>query len=288
MKNVAITGVSTGIGYGAAREFISKGYRVFGSVRRKEDAVRLKAEFGENFIPLIFDLLDHDSVYKAASEVKEFIGNESLCGLINNAGATEGGPLMHMSIDTFRNQLELLVTGQLVVTRAFLPLLGAYKGFDRKPGRILMISSTSGKAGFPFVGPYAASKHALEGLSKSLRAELLLYGINVIVIGPGNIQTPIWSKNRPETLELYRDTDYYEPLKRMHAYLKDLVPKDSIDLDVFSRKLVRIFEKKNPKVRYTIVNKPINHWIITRLIPEKIKNRFVAGLFSLNKAKLSI
>lgn len=281
MKSVLITGVSTGIGYGATIQFLNKGYRVFGSVRKKEDADRLKKEFGQYFEALIFDITDPDSIIASVARVKEIIGDNNLSGLINNAGATEGAPLMHMPLDLLRQNLEVLVVGQLAVSQAFLPLLGARKDNEKAPGKIIMISSTSGKSGFPFVGPYATAKHAVEGMSKSLRAELTMYGIDVVVIGPGNIKTAIWDKNKPETIEQYKETDYYEALKNMHQYMKELVPRDSLDLDVFSKKLVRIFEKKNSRTRYTIVNKPINNWIILNLIPEKIKNRVVAKIMGL-------
>ncbi len=281
MKSILITGVSTGIGYGATIQFLKKGYRVFGSVRKKEDADRLKKEFGQNFEALIFDITDQDSIKASVARVKEIIGDDNLSGLINNAGATEGAPLMHMPLDLLRQNMEVLVVGQLAVTQAFLPLLGARKDNEKARGKIIMISSTSGKSGFPFVGPYATAKHAVEGMSKSLRAELIIYGIDVVVIGPGNIKTAIWDKNKPETIEQYKETDYYEALKNMHQYMKELVPRDSLDLDVFSKKLVRIFEKKNPRTRYTIVNKPINNWIILNLIPEKIKNRVVAKIMGL-------
>ena len=281
MKNIVITGVSIGIGYGATKEFINKGYMVFGSVRKQEDADRLKNEFGENFEALIFDITDNKSITAEAARVKAMIGDDNLIGLINNAGATEGAPLMHIPLNLLRENLEVLVVGQLAVTQAFLPLLGASKENNKAPGRIIMISSTSGKSGFPFVGPYATAKHALEGMSKSLRGELTMYGIDVIVVGPGNIKTAIWGKNKAETIEQYRETDYYEPLKNMHKYMQDLVPRDSLDLDVFSRRLIRIFEKKNPGTRYTVVNKPLNNWIIVNLIPEKIKNRVVAKIMGL-------
>lgn len=285
MKNIVITGVSTGIGYGATTEFIKKGYRVFGSVRKEEDAARLKKEFGPDFEALIFDITDSKKIRTEAARVKSMIGDNNLVGLINNAGATEGGPLMHIPLDQVRQNLEVLLVGQLAVTQAFLPLLGASKVNTKAPGRIIMISSTSGKSGFPFVGPYATAKHALEGMSKSLRGELTMYGIDVIVVGPGNIKTAIWGKNKSETIEQYRETDYYEALKNMHIYMQELVPRDSLDLDVFSRKLIKIFEKNNPGTRYTVVNKPINNWIIINLIPEKIKNRVVAKIMGLRLDK---
>ncbi|MEE4115362.1 MAG: SDR family NAD(P)-dependent oxidoreductase [Marinilabiliaceae bacterium] len=281
MKSIVVTGVSSGIGYGTSIELIKKGYHVFGSVRKQEDAQRLKKELGNNFEPLLFDITDQEAIGKEAARVKAIMGNHNLAGLINNAGATEGGPLMHVPVDVLRKNFEVLVSGQLAVTQAFLPLLGAGTTTPGKPGRIIMISSTSGKSGFPFVGPYATAKHALEGLSKSLRAELVLYGIDVIVVGPGNIKTAIWEKNRPETIEQYRNTDYYVPLQNMHQYLKEMVPDDSLDLDVFSRKLVKIFEKKRPRPRYTVVNKPLKNWFILNIIPTGFKNRVVAGKIGL-------
>jgi NAD(P)-dependent dehydrogenase (short-subunit alcohol dehydrogenase family) len=283
MKNILITGVSTGIGYGAAREFIVKGYRVFGSVRRQQDADKLKSEFSESFIPILFDLTDHESIYNAVADVKSVLGTEGLDGLINNAGATEAGPLMHFSIESFRKQFEVLVIGQLVVTQAFLPLLGASKNKQQKAGRIVMISSISGETSFPFLGPYASSKHALEGLSKSLRVELKLYGIDVIVIGPGNTNTSIWGKNNRETIELYRGTDYYTPMMNLHAYIENTVPKELLELDFVSKKLVRIFEKRNPKPRYTIVKKRIKYWIFSKVLGEKSRGRFASHMMKIKK-----
>jgi len=103
MKNIVVTGCSTGIGYGISKELVLKRYRVFGSVRKQEDADRLKKEFGNNFEPLLFDITDHKSIKEEAHRVKEYIGEDNLAGLINNAGATEGGPLMHISPDLLKN-----------------------------------------------------------------------------------------------------------------------------------------------------------------------------------------
>ena len=281
MKSIVITGVSTGIGYGATREFINKGYRVFGSVRKEEDARRLKEEFGEAFEALLFDLTDTEAIKSEAQRVKAMLGDQNLAGLINNAGATQGAPLMHVPLELIRKNFEVLVVGQLAVTQAFLPLLGARRDNSRSPGRIINISSTSGKSGFPFIGPYATSKHAIEGLSKSLRGELLMYGIDVIVVGPGNVKTAIWGKNTLENVERYRDTDYYEPLLNMHKYLEKLIVKDSLDLEEFSRRLLKIFEKRHPRPRYTVVNKPIKNWTILNLIPTRVVNSMVAKIMGI-------
>jgi NAD(P)-dependent dehydrogenase (short-subunit alcohol dehydrogenase family) len=199
MQSIVITGVSTGIGWGVTKLLIERGCRVFGSVRREEDAERLRREFGEPFIPLFFDVTQEEKVHAAAEQVRAQLNGETLFGLINNAGIAVGGPLMHLPTDEFRHQLEVNLVGVLIVTKAFLPLLGADRSLRGRPGRILNISSVSGKIGYPFMGPYAASKHGLEGFSESLRRELMLYGIDVIIIGPGSVATAIWDKAEPIT-----------------------------------------------------------------------------------------
>ena len=125
MKSVVVTGASTGIGKDAARILIENGYRVYGSVRKEEDAERLVSEFGERLIPLIFDVTDEAAVFEAAKQVQDELRGETLFGLVNNAGVAVAGPMMHIPIDNFRQQLEINVTGQLIVSQAFIPLLGA-------------------------------------------------------------------------------------------------------------------------------------------------------------------
>lgn len=276
MKSIVITGVSSGIGYATSSEFIRRGYRVFGSVRKEEHAKELREKLGPNFEPLLFDVTDHQAIVSEAQRVQSLLGGNLLDGLINNAGETQGGPLMHIPLEVVRKNFEVLVIGQLAVTQAFLPLLGATEKGNDKPGKILMISSTSGKIAFPFAGPYAGSKHAIEALSKSLRTELMLYGIDVIVIGPGNINTRIWEKNGLETVEKYQHTDYHEPLTKMHEYLQDTLPKESLELENFSKKLVTIFENPNAKARYTIVKNPIKNWIIRHLLPQRLLDKLTA------------
>ena len=185
MKSIVITGVSTGIGWGAAKVAIQKGFRVFGSVRKAADAQRLSAEFGPNFTPLIFDVTDEAAVAAAARQVREALGGETLFGLVNNAGVAVAGPLLHLPIAEFRQQIEINLTGAVIVTQAFAPLLGADKDLKGPPGRIVNISSVGGRNATPFMAPYNASKFALEGLSESLRRELMLFGIEVIVVAPG-------------------------------------------------------------------------------------------------------
>ena len=174
MKSVVVTGVSTGIGWGTTKTLIQKGFRVFGSVRKIQDAERLQKEFGENFIPLIFDVTDEPAVQTAAKEVREQLHAQTLFGLVNNAGIAVPAPLIHQDTDDFRHQFEVNLISVLIVTKAFVPLLGTDRSLRGKPGRIINISSVGGKFGGPFLGAYASSKHGLEGFSESLRRELML------------------------------------------------------------------------------------------------------------------
>ena len=218
MNYIVITGVSSGIGYGAAKEFASHGYHVFGSTRQMQDAARIKAEIGTNFTPLLFDITDGEAVKEAARQVEVITGKEGITGLINNAGIATCGPIMHQPLDEIRSQFEVNVIGQISVIQAFLPLLGARKSMRNKPGRILNISSVGGKLAAPFLGAYAGSKHAMEGISQSLRRELQLYGIDVIVIGPGAVNTSIWDKETVQDLSKYSQTDYAESLEAFQKY----------------------------------------------------------------------
>ena len=281
MKNILITGVSTGIGYGATDQFIRNGYRVFGSVRRREDGDRLQETFGDRFTPLIFDLKDHEAVYRAAERLKSLIGEEGLAGLINNAGAANSGPLMHTSIDAFREHLEVLLVGHLVVTQAFLIFLGAKKECKHEPGRILFISSVSGKRAAPFLGSYVAAKHALEGMANTLRIELQVYGIDVIVVGPGFIKTPILDKGLDDKYEEYVGTDYYEAAKNFAKTVMSLVRTEAYELDEFSRILFKIFETKRPKTRYATVKNRLKNWTLPGLLSDRMMDKHIAKMLEL-------
>jgi NAD(P)-dependent dehydrogenase (short-subunit alcohol dehydrogenase family) len=163
MRSVVITGTSTGIGWGAAKVLLGQGFRVFGSLRKPADAQRLKSEFGDNFVPLLFDVTDEAAIYAAAGEVRTALAGETLAGLVNNAGISVPGPLLELPIEDFRRQIEVNVSGVVMVTQAFAPLLGTDRQLNGKPGRIVNISSVGGLTATPFLAPYNASKFALEG-----------------------------------------------------------------------------------------------------------------------------
>src|SRR6185312_2523008 len=219
MKSVVVTGSSTGIGWGTAKVLTEKGLRVFGSVRKREDGERLQRELGPNFVPLLFDVTDEAAVHAAAGEVAAALGGETLFGLVNNAGVAVAGPLLYLKIDEFRHQLEVNLTGQVIVTQAFAPLLGIDASRKGAPGRIVMISSVGARTANPFMAPYCASKSGLEAVSESLRRELLLFGIDVIVIAPGAVATAIWDKAKELDVSQYDGTPDRGQLDRVRDYM---------------------------------------------------------------------
>lgn len=283
-KNILITGASTGIGNALSKAFIESGYAVYGSVRKEEDAKKLQSELGEGFHPLIFDVTDHPAVDRAAEKLKEELGSDGLGGLVNNAGIAVGGPFAHIDLDEWRYQFEVNVIGMVKVTQAFLPLLGGSEGRTSEPGRILQISSVAGQVGMPFIAPYVGSKHAMEGISQSMRRELQLYGIDVIIIGPGAIQTPIWNKSADEEVNAkYLQTPFGEALMRFqNGFVRGAV-KNGWSADKLANKVLGIFERKFPKTRYALVAEKFKNWTMPRLFPNRKVDRYLGKHLNLRK-----
>ncbi|MEI9885999.1 MAG: SDR family NAD(P)-dependent oxidoreductase [Rhizomicrobium sp.] len=281
MKSVVVTGSSTGIGWGTTKVLIEKGFRIFGSVRKTADGARLAKEFGANFVPLPFDVTDAAAVAKGAETVAAALGGDTLAGLVNNAGIAVAGPLLYLKIDEFRQQLEVNITGQLIVTQAFAPLLGADRSRKGAPGRIVMISSVGGKNANPFLGPYNASKFGLEGMSEALRRELMLFGIDVIVVAPGAVATPIWDKADSVDVTQYANTPYVESLNRVRAYMiangKKGFPPERLGEAVW----IALTTSK-PKVRYTVTPEPLQNFLVNTL-PKRTVDNMVAGRLGLKK-----
>jgi len=284
MKQVVITGVSTGIGHASTKVLIDHGFRVFGSVRRHADADRLLREFGEEFIPLLFDVTDEAAVKLAAEKVGQDLGISTLDGLVNNAGIEVAGPLAYLPIDQFRLQLEVNLVGPFIVTKAFLPLLGADPTRKGKPGRIVNIGSTSGKIAGPFTGAYSASKFGLEGFSDSLRRELILFGIDVIVIQPGPVVTPIWQKAEAGVTDRFRDTPFVEALENFEQYAAGEATSGFAP-EVIGNAVWHALTSARPKARAAIVPQRFKNWTIPQLIPMRILDKLVAQFFGIKRHK---
>jgi NAD(P)-dependent dehydrogenase (short-subunit alcohol dehydrogenase family) len=284
MHSVVVTGVSTGIGWGTAKVLIRNGLHVFGSVRKQADADRLTQEFGSAFTPLLFDITDEAAIQAAALLVRERLAGATLFGLVNNAGIATAGPLMHQPLEEFRYQIDVNLIGPLIVTRAFLPLLGMDRALKGQPGRIVNISSVGGKVAAPFIGAYAASKHGLEGLSESLRRELLLYGIDVIIVGPGAVATPIWDKAAQIDTSAYANTEYADILRRFAEYFvqegRKGFPPERIGETIFTALTAR-----SPRVRYAVVPQLFRNWIVPMLLPRRLVDAALARSLGLTRRK---
>jgi NAD(P)-dependent dehydrogenase (short-subunit alcohol dehydrogenase family) len=175
-RTALVTGASTGIGRACAERLAQAGWQVLAGVRRKGAAPTGTEE-------LLLDVTDAEQVTGAAGRV------EKLDALVNNAGIALAVPLEFVPLDELRRQLEVNVVGQVAVTQALLPAL------RRSRGRIVFMGSIAGRSALPFLAPYAASKHALEAIADSLRVELRPFGVQVAIVEPGTIVTPIWTKS---------------------------------------------------------------------------------------------
>jgi NAD(P)-dependent dehydrogenase (short-subunit alcohol dehydrogenase family) len=279
MRSVVITGTSTGIGWGTAKVLIANGFRVFGRVRKTSDAERLAAEFGDCFVPLIFDVTDETAVNAAAADVRAALAGETLAGLVNNAGVAVAGPLLELPIEEFRHQIEINLVGVVITTKAFAPLVGTDRQLRGGPGRIVNISSVGGRNAVPFLAPYAASKFALEGLSESLRRELLPFGIDVIVIGPGAVATPIWSKAEQVDVTPYLNTPYAAALDRLRAHMLQL-GKQGLSPERIGEAVLHALTAARPKVRYSVTPQPLQDWM-ARNLPKRVVDRMIGGRLGL-------
>ncbi|HEX2186062.1 MAG TPA: SDR family oxidoreductase [Chloroflexota bacterium] len=275
LKSVVVTGASSGIGWATTRVLVDRGVHVFGSVRREQDAARLSTTFGERVTPLRFDITDEAAVRRGAGEVQERLGASTLFGLVNNAGIAVPGPLMYLPPDEFRHQLEVNLVGALVVTQAFLPSLGADRSRQGKPGRIVNVSSVAGQSGGPFLGAYAASKHGLEGLSESLRRELMLFGIDVIIVAPGMVATPIWDKGEAVDASRYDATAYAPAIRRVREFMLSQ-GRRGFPPERVGEVIWHALSTPRPRVRYAVVPRRLLSWTIPRLLPRRLVDRIIA------------
>ncbi len=283
-KSAVITGISSGIGKGIALKLLNKGYLVFGSVRKKEDAEELVKTFPDMFTPLIFDVTDEQSIRQSVKIVEKRLNGTGLGALINNSGIAFGGPLLFLENELIQKHFEVNVFGVIKVTKAFAHLLGVKEGFNSSPGKIINVSSVSGKIGSPFVAPYVGSKHALEGITHSLRRELIPFGVDVISVRPGVVKTPIWNKARG--VGNYDNTPYQHILKDFGRHVGSNVKK-GLEVEDIAKLVLKIIEKKKPKTGYTISPSPFTTWIAQHLLPDRWLDNIFSKRFKMKPARKS-
>ncbi len=281
MKSILITGVSSGIGLETAKKFLKEGWIVFGSVRNTNDAKQLEEEGKNYFITLHFDVCNAYEILTAADIVKKRVGERGLDCVINNAGIATAGPLLHMPIHEFQQQLDVNVTGLLRVTQAFAPLLKADKKSNKKAGRLINISSMSGLIAKPFLGAYAASKFAIEALSDALRREFMSYDIDVIVIEPGPVKTPIWGKSK-HLKPRYQDTDYADVMSHINHQI-DQMSSGAICANRVVKIIYKAVHSPKPKTRYMVNANHVFTWFALNIFSD----RSVDKMFHKQSTKLA-
>lgn len=270
---VVITGASTGIGESCARRLAQAGFHVFAGVRKAADGVALQERSTGQITPLLLDVTDAAQIAAAQETVCTTIGDQGLAGLVNNAGIALGGPLEFLPMTTLRRQMEVNVYGALAVTQAFLPLL------RRAKGRIVNMSSIAGLAANPFLGPYSASKYALEALSDTLRLELRPWGIAVVLIEPGTIATPIWQKGLAFADDLEAQLpaqayDYYGPI--FPFMRKMLAQTGGIPADAVAQAVEQALTVQRPKARYLVgYDARLRTWV--ERLPTRWRDRLIAS-----------
>ena len=273
-KSILITGVSSGIGHGTLSYFVKKGFHVYGSVRNSKDANKLKKIFRENFTPLIFDVTKEAQVKKAASIVKKDLKNSNLLALVNNAGVAISGPILLQKVKDFEKQININLNGAFRVLKFFAPLCGAEKNNNSKKGVIFNISSISGKIGMPGVGAYTASKFGLEGLSHSLRRELIKYGVDVVIIGPGPIKSQIFDKIDKKFLETLKKSDYAKVAKNIPKRMKN-AKKIAFPPEEVGKLIFNALHDPNRKTRYTITPNKLMYWTLPMLITDRMLDKMI-------------
>jgi NAD(P)-dependent dehydrogenase (short-subunit alcohol dehydrogenase family) len=276
---VLISGASTGIGRACAEHLDSLGFTVFAGVRKQPDADSLRSAGSGRIRPLMLDVTDSESIAGAMASVDE-ASPAGLAGLVNNAGISVGGPLEFVPIDDWRRQLEVNFIGQVAVTQAALPAL------RRARGRIVNMTSIGGRLASPLLGPYNASKYALEAVTDALRLELRQFGIEVTAVEPGAVATPIWEKGRASL----GDARANLPAEALELYSAGIaaIPKfialgerTGIPPLQVARVVEHALTARRPKPRYVVGRDAKMRLLLTRLLPTRAMDRLIgraAGL----------
>ncbi|MDP7562481.1 MAG: SDR family NAD(P)-dependent oxidoreductase [Methylococcales bacterium] len=262
VKNILVTGCSTGIGLDAIEALRTRGYRVIASARKSEDVNRLAA-LGFDAIQL--DLNDSDSIRGGVAKVAKLTDGK-IDALFNNAGFGQPGAVEDLTRDVLRQQFETNVFGCHELTCLILPYMR-----KNGQGRIIFNSSVLGFAAMRFRGAYNASKFALEGLVDTLRLELHGTNIQVVLIEPG----PILSAFRTNAFELYKANINKDKSAHLETYLALEARLETVGAAVpftlpasaVSTKVIAALESSRPRIRYYVTVPTYLFAYLKRLLP---------------------
>lgn len=268
---VLVTGASTGIGYATAGLLARAGYVVFAGVRNEADLQRLRS-LHPKLRPGFLDVQSPNDIAAAVKAIEE--SQLPLKGVVNNAGIAVAGPLEFLPLEDLRRQFDVNVFGAIAVTQAMLPLL------RRAKGRVVFMSSVSGQIAPPFLGPYAASKFAIEALADSLRMELSDFGVFVSVIEPGNVNTPIWKKGRDDKDALLSRMSadartYYGSAFDLLIEVTEREERTGIAPEVVARAVLDALRSPTPRARYAVGDPPAWQRRMATLLPERVRDRMI-------------
>jgi NAD(P)-dependent dehydrogenase (short-subunit alcohol dehydrogenase family) len=263
---VVITGASSGIGEACARHLAAAGHEVLAGARKDSDLDHIRSR---GWTALRLDVTDADSVRAAAEQAGR------VDGLVNNAGVSVAGPLEFVPIEDLRRQFEVNVVGQVAVTQAFLPALRASRG------RIVNMGSIAGRVALPALGPYAASKYALEAISDSLRRELRAHGVHVAIIRPGSIATAIWEKGKEDALA--RRAGMPQEGERVYGELLDALQQGAeeaaargIDPVEVAKCVEHALTARRPRTRYLVGSDAKQRAGVARVVPDRLMDALIA------------
>ncbi len=265
IKNIFITGVSTGIGYKAAETFLQSGHTVIGTYRKVSDVEHFEKKYAGQFIGIQIDLSQVEKIDKITEDLLDK-NITQIDVLVNNAGIALAGPAELQNISEFYEMMTINFFAVVKVTQILMPFLRVSPS-----ARIVNISSLSGISGVPFLSGYCATKHAVEGYSKALRNELQLHNIQVVVIGPGSIKTPIWDKGFSRLLDSYKGSIYEKSFGKF-AEIADGESKNGLDPQAVVRCIENAAFSRWPKLRYQPIPRKFFSWTLPRLLPERVYN----------------
>lgn len=270
-KIVLVTGASSGIGKATALLFLEKGYIVYATAPTTIAMSDLKIK-GARILQL--DVSNLENCRQVVSHIYE--KSENINILVNNAGYGLYGAIEDVTIADARQQFEVNLFGLMQLTQMILP-----KMRENREGKIINISSILGRMTFPMGGWYHASKYALEGISDSLRQELRAYGIRVILINPGAIESEWANIALSKANENSKNTTYGTMTKQLENLLLKSIRIQGKAEDV-AKVIVRASQSRNPRIRYIVPTHAKLIWVFTKLIPESSFDYFKRKLFKFN------